>query len=146
PSVFSMLPVLLERSGRTGKGSITGLYTVLVEGDDMNDPIADAARGILDGHCVLSRALAHRSHYPAIDVLQSVSRLAGEVQVPEARQAAAGLRELMALHREKEDLISIGAYSPGSDPRIDRAIALMPAIDGFLRQPVDEPVPSDRSD
>jgi flagellum-specific ATP synthase len=146
PSVFALLPRLLERAGTSDVGSITGLYTVLVEGDDMNDPIADAARGILDGHCVLSRALAHRSHYPAIDVLQSVSRLAGEVQDAEARQASAGLRELMALHREKEDLISIGAYSPGSDPRIDRAIALMPAIDGFLKQPVDEPVPSDQSD
>jgi flagellum-specific ATP synthase len=146
PSVFALLPRLLERAGTSDVGSITGLYTVLVEGDDMNDPIADAARGILDGHCVLSRALAHRSHYPAIDVLQSVSRLAGEVQTPEVRQASAGLRELMALHREKEDLISIGAYSPGSDPRIDRAIALMPAIDGFLKQPVDEPVPSTQAD
>src|SRR6185312_17341 len=142
PSVFSMLPVLLERSGRTGKGSITGLYAVLVEGDDMNDPVADAARGILDGHCVLSRALAHRSHYPAIDVLQSVSRLAGEVQEPEVRQASGNLRELLALHREKEDLISIGAYSPGSDHRIDRAIALMPSVEAFLKQPVDQPVPA----
>jgi flagellum-specific ATP synthase len=146
PSVFALLPRLLERAGTSDVGSITGLYTVLVEGDDMNDPIADAARGILDGHCVLSRALAHRSHYPAIDVLQSVSRLAGEVQSPEVRQASAAMRELMALHREKEDLISIGAYSPGSDPRIDRAIALMPSIDGFLKQTVDEPVPSDQAD
>jgi flagellum-specific ATP synthase len=146
PSVFALLPRLLERAGTSDVGSITGLYTVLVEGDDMNDPIADAARGILDGHCVLSRALAHRSHYPAIDILQSVSRLTGEVQEPEPRQAAAGLRELLALHREKEDLISIGAYSPGSDPRIDRAIALMPSIDGFLKQRVDEPVPADEAD
>jgi flagellum-specific ATP synthase len=146
PSVFALLPRLLERAGTSDVGSITGLYTVLVEGDDMNDPIADAARGILDGHCVLSRALAHRSHYPAIDVLQSVSRLAGEVQSPEVRQASSAMRELMALHHEKEDLISIGAYSPGSDPRIDRAIALMPSIDGFLKQPVDEPVPSNQAD
>jgi type III secretion protein N (ATPase) len=146
PSVFAMLPRLLERAGTSDVGSITGLYTVLVEGDDMNDPVADAVRGILDGHCVLTRALAHRSHYPAIDVLQSVSRLAGEVAAPEVRQAAAAMRELMALHREKEDLISIGAYSSGSDERIDLAIRLMPAIEGFLRQPVGEHSPAALTD
>jgi len=112
----------------------------------MNDPVADAARSILDGHCVLTRQLAHRNHYPAVDVLQSVSRLAGDVAPPEAREAAATLRELLALHREKEDLIAIGAYSAGSDPRIDRAISLMPAVDGFLRQPIDERVPAEVAD
>jgi len=146
PSVFALLPRLLERAGTAERGSITGLYTVLVEGDDMNDPVADSVRSILDGHCVLTRELAHRSHYPAIDVLQSVSRLAGEVTRPDVRQAAAELRELLALHREKEDLISIGAYSAGSDARIDRAIELLPSIDGFLRQSVDEQVPADTAD
>jgi flagellum-specific ATP synthase len=138
PSVFALLPKLLERAGTSEEGSITGLYTVLVDGDDMNDPVADAVRSILDGHIVLTRELAHRSHYPAIDVLQSVSRLANEVSDPDVRRAEARVRELLALYREKEDLISIGAYSSGSDERIDRAIELMPAIDGFLRQPVGE--------
>jgi flagellum-specific ATP synthase len=146
PSVFALLPQLLERAGTAERGSITGLYTVLVEGDDMNDPVADSARSILDGHCVLTRELAQRNHYPAVDVLQSVSRLAGEVAPPDARAAAAELRELLALHREKSDLIAIGAYSPGSDPRIDRAISLMPSIDGFLRQRVDDSVPADVTD
>jgi flagellum-specific ATP synthase len=146
PSVFALLPQLLERAGTAERGSITGLYTVLVEGDDMNDPVADAARSILDGHCVLTRQLAHRNHYPAVDVLQSVSRLAGDVAPPEVREAAATLRELLALHREKEDLIAIGAYSAGSDARIDRAIALMPAVEGFLRQPIDERVPAEVAD
>ncbi|HVW89719.1 MAG TPA: EscN/YscN/HrcN family type III secretion system ATPase, partial [Gaiellaceae bacterium] len=127
-------------------GSITGLYTVLVDGDDMTDPVADAVRSILDGHCVLSRELAHRNHYPAVDVLQSVSRLTGEVTTPEHRAAAAAVRELLAVHREKSDLISIGAYAPGSDERVDRAIELMPAIEGFLRQPIDEQVPAGVSD
>jgi flagellum-specific ATP synthase len=146
PSVFALLPRLLERAGTSDVGSITGLYTVLVEGDDMNDPIADAVRGILDGHCVLTRELAHRSHYPAVDVLQSVSRLQGDVTEPDVRQAAASLRELLALHREKEDLIAIGAYAAGSDPRIDRAIELLPSIEGFLKQSVDEPTPSEETD
>jgi flagellum-specific ATP synthase len=143
PSVFALLPRLLERAGTAERGSITGLYTVLVEGDDMNEPIADAARGILDGHCVLTRALAHRNHYPAIDVLQSVSRLTGEVQSPEARAQAAALRETMAIYREKEDLITIGAYQRGADPRIDYAIETQPAIDTFLRQRVDEQTSAD---
>ncbi len=146
PSVFALLPRLLERAGTSDVGSITGLYTVLVEGDDMNDPIADAVRGILDGHCVLTRELAHRSHYPAVDVLQSVSRLQGDVTEPDVRQAAASLRELLALHREKEDLIAIGAYAAGSDPRIDRAIELLPSIESFLKQSVDEPTPSEETD
>jgi flagellum-specific ATP synthase len=146
PSVFALLPRLLERAGTSERGSITGLYTVLVEGDDMNDPVADAVRSILDGHCVLTRELAHRHHYPAIDVLQSVSRLAGEVTSPEVRAAGGELRELLAVHRDKEDLISIGAYTPGSDERIDRAIMLRPSIDTFLRQSVDEHVSADDAD
>jgi flagellum-specific ATP synthase len=119
---------------------------VLVEGDDMNDPVADAVRSILDGHCVLTRELAHRYHYPAIDVLQSVSRLQGEITTPAVRAAGGALRELLALHREKEDLISIGAYTEGTDERLDRAIALRPAIDAFLKQSVDEHVPADDAD
>jgi flagellum-specific ATP synthase len=146
PSVFALLPKLLERAGTSDQGSITGLYTVLVDGDDMNDPVADAVRSILDGHIVLTRELAHRSHYPAVDVLQSVSRLASEVSTPNVRLAEAQVRELLALYREKEDLISIGAYSPGSDPRIDRAIELMPAIEAFLRQPVGEHAPAALTD
>jgi flagellum-specific ATP synthase len=146
PSVFALLPRLLERAGTSEQGSITGLYTVLVDGDDMNDPIADAVRSILDGHIVLTRELAHRSHYPAVDVLQSVSRLANEVSDPEVRRAESEIRELVAVHREKEDLISIGAYSSGSDARIDRAIELMPAIESFLRQPVGEHAPASVTD
>jgi flagellum-specific ATP synthase len=134
PSVFAMLPGLLERAGTSAEGSITGLYTVLVEGDDMNEPVADAARSILDGHCVLTRELAHRNHYPAIDVLQSVSRLADEVTTVEVRAAAAALREVLASYRSKEDLISIGAYTAGADPSVDYAIAKLPAIEAFLRQ------------
>ncbi len=138
PSVFAMLPQLLERAGTSGRGSITGLYTVLVEGDDMNEPIADSVRSILDGHCVLSRTLAHRNHYPAIDILQSVSRLANEVTSPAVQAAAAGLRETLAAYRAKEDLITIGAYTPGADAGVDYAIEMVPQIEAFLRQPADE--------
>ena len=146
PSVFATLPRLLERAGTSDRGSITGLYTVLVEGDDMNEPVADAARSILDGHCVLTRALAHRSHYPAIDVLQSVSRLEGEIVGPEARAAAAALRETLAAFKEKEDLISIGAYLRGGDRKVDYAIDKLPAIEAFLRQSRDESVTADESE
>jgi flagellum-specific ATP synthase len=138
PSVFALLPKLLERSGTSPNGSITGLYTVLVDGDDMNEPIADAVRSILDGHVVLSRHLAHAGHYPAIDVLQSVSRLVGEIVSPEVRQAGTQLRKLMAAYRDKEDLIAIGAYQAGSDPVVDEAIAKRTDIDSFLQQPVDD--------
>jgi flagellum-specific ATP synthase len=137
PSVFALLPKLLERSGTSAKGSITGLYTVLVDGDDMNEPIADAVRAILDGHVVLSRHLAHAGHYPAIDVLQSVSRLVGEIVSPEVRMAGQELRRLLAALRDKEDLISIGAYQPGSDPTVDSALAKREAIERFLQQTVD---------
>jgi len=139
PSVFALLPRLLERAGTSPSGSITGLYTVLVDGDDMNEPIADAVRSILDGHIVLTRDLAHAGHYPAIDVLQSVSRLIGEVVSPEVRQAGQSLRAALAAYHDKQDLISIGAYQAGSDPVLDRAIATRPQINAFLRQSVDEP-------
>ncbi len=138
PSVFALLPRLLERAGTSARGSITGMYTVLVDGDDMNEPIADAVRSILDGHIVLTRALAHASHYPAIDVLQSVSRLIGEVVSREVQDAGQQVRAALAAYREKEDLISIGAYQRGSDPLVDRAIAVRPKLNAFLRQAVDE--------
>jgi flagellum-specific ATP synthase len=146
PSVFALLPRLLERAGTSDRGSITGLYTVLVDGDDMNEPIADAVRSILDGHVVLTRSLAHSGHYPAIDVLQSVSRLIGEIVTPEVREAGERLRSALAAYREKEDLISIGAYQPGTDPILDAAIGLRPAIDAFLKQRVDEPCAVDEAD
>lgn len=134
PSVFALLPRLLERAGTSPRGSITGLYTVLVDGDDMNEPIADAVRSILDGHVVLTRALAHAGHYPAIDVLQSVSRLIGEIVSDSVAHAGQRLRSALASLREKEDLIAIGAYSPGSDPALDAALAHRPRIEAFLRQ------------
>jgi flagellum-specific ATP synthase len=138
PSVFAQLPRLLERSGTSPRGSITGLYTVLVDGDDMNEPIADAVRSILDGHVVLTRELAHASHYPAIDVLQSVSRLVDAVVSPQVRAAGQELRRLLAALREKQDLIAIGAYQRGTDPTVDAALDLRPRIERFLRQTVDE--------
>ncbi len=141
PSVFSLLPKLLERSGTSETGSITGLYTVLVEGDDMNEPIADAVRGILDGHIVLSRQLAHLNHYPAIDVLGSVSRLMIEL-VSQAHQRSAGeLRSILATYTNNEDLVNIGAYAPGSNPQIDAAISMIGPIKDFLRQQIDEKCP-----
>jgi len=139
PTVFAALPPLLERAGRdSGPGSITAVYTVLVEGDDMNDPIADTVRGILDGHVILSRKLGDRGHHPAIDVLRSVSRVARDVSSPEHIAAAGRVRELLAAYEEAADLIQIGAYVPGSDPRVDAARSLQPAIEGLLRQPPDE--------
>jgi flagellum-specific ATP synthase len=140
PSVFALLPKLLERAGTAEAGSITALYTVLVEGDDTNEPISDTVRGILDGHIVLSRELAAQNHYPAIDVLGSVSRVMTEIVPPGHLQAAGGLRELLAVYREARDLINIGAYQHGSNPQIDRAIALVPKINAYLRQGVHEPL------
>src|SRR5271155_3510438 len=137
PSVFALLPRLLERAGTSAAGSITALYTVLVDGDDMNEPIADAVRSILDGHIVLTRSLAHSGHYPAIDVLQSVSRLVGEVVSDEVREAAQTLRSALSAYQEKEDLIAIGAYQPGTAPIVDAFIALRGEVDAFLRQSVD---------
>ena len=139
PSVFALLPRLLERAGPAAVGSITGLYTVLVEGDDMQDPIGDTARSILDGHVVLSRRLATSGHYPSIDVLESVSRVASTITDGTQRQDAATLRRLLAAHRDVRELVEIGAYAPGSEPDADRALAMLPDIWGFLRQQVDEP-------
>src|SRR5690606_25778280 len=127
-----------ERTGAGEQGTITALYTVLVEGDDMNEPVADTVRGILDGHVVLSRQLAHFNHYPAIDVLESVSRLTRDVCTPEEVALAARLREHLALYRKNEDLVSIGAYQKGSNPLLDQAIALQEPLRGFLRQATDE--------
>lgn len=138
PSVFAMLPKLLERAGNGKIGSITGLYTVLVEGDDMNEPVADAVRSILDGHIVLSRRLASAGHYPAVDVLESVSRVMPAITSEEHRHAAQRLLDLLATYRESEDLINIGAYVKGSNPRIDQAIAMIQQIRAFLRQRADE--------
>jgi flagellum-specific ATP synthase len=138
PSVFALLPRLLERAGTSATGSITALYTVLVDGDDMNEPIADAVRAILDGHVVLTRSLAQAGHYPAIDVLSSVSRLVGEIVSPEVEQAGQQLRAALAVLHEKEDLVAIGAYQSGSDPALDTALAHRARIERFLRQPVHE--------
>jgi flagellum-specific ATP synthase len=134
PSVFALLPKLLERAGTDRNGSITALYTVLVDGDDMNEPIADAVRSILDGHIVLTRSLAHAGHYPAIDVLQSVSRLADEIVAPPVATAARQIRAALAVLREKEDLVAIGAYRSGGDAQLDAALAHRQSIDRFLRQ------------
>ena len=137
PSVFAMMPKLMERAGTTENGTITGLYTVLVEGDDFNEPISDTARSILDGHIVLSRALAHKNHYPAIDVLQSLSRVMGDVTEDEHRRAAGAIRNLLAVHAKNEDLINIGAYVKGSNPDIDYAIEKHPDVIDFLTQSTD---------
>ncbi len=140
PSVFALIPKLLERSGTAKQGSITALYTVLVEGDDMNEPVADTVRGTLDGHIVLSRALAYENHYPAIDILASVSRLMIDLVSDEHIKVAAALRENLAVYKANEDLINIGAYVAGSNPRVDLAIKMYQPIRDFLRQNVDETV------
>lgn len=145
PSVFALLPKILERAGAGPKGSITGLYTVLVEGDDFNEPISDAVRSVLDGHVVLSRRLATRNHYPAVDVLESVSRLMLSVISPEHRKVAGEVKELMAVYREAEDLINIGAYVRGSSADIDHAIDCIDGINRFLRQDVHETVAADEA-
>jgi flagellum-specific ATP synthase len=139
PSVFSLLPRLLERSGtREGGGSITGFYTILVEADDMNEPISDAVRGILDGHIVLDRNLAHRNHYPAIDVLGSISRCMKDVVDKEHREVAGKFREILSAYRNSEDLITLGAYKRGSDTMVDRAIDMREAMNAFLKQDIYE--------
>lgn len=138
PSIFAMMPQLLERSGNFDKGSITGIYTVLVEGDDMNEPVADTVRGILDGHIVLTRALAMKNHYPAIDVLRSISRLMTEVVPREHIELAGKMRNLMATYENYADLISIGAYKSGSNPEVDMAIKYHDRIENFLKQWVDD--------
>ena len=134
PSVYALLPQLLERAGTSANGSITGIYAVLVEADDINDPIGDAVRSIVDGHITLSRDLATRNHYPAVDVLESISRCMIDV-TPESHQALAGeIRNLLATYRDAEDLVNIGAYVEGSNPQIDRALRLIPHINAFLKQ------------
>ncbi|MGB0680523.1 MAG: FliI/YscN family ATPase [Polyangiales bacterium] len=139
PSVFAALPQLLERAGTcAGPGSITGVYTVLVEGDDLSDPIADAARAILDGHVVLSRKLAERGHFPAIDVPRSVSRVMKQVSEADHVELARQARELLSTHQEAEDLLAIGMYQRGNMPRLDDALARMPALERYLRQSMDE--------
>ena len=140
PSVFASLPRLLERSGTSRSGSITGFYTVLVDGDDFNEPIADAVRGILDGHIVLSRELAAQNHFPAIDILGSVSRLMPYLIDEDHKEKAAQVRELLSTYRESEDLINIGAYVRGSNPRVDRAIAYRDRLRKFLCQDMSESV------
>jgi flagellar biosynthesis/type III secretory pathway ATPase len=144
PSVFHLLPKIFERAGNFRTGSITGFFTVLGEGDDFNEPIADAVRAILDGHVILSRDLAPMGHYPAIDVLNSVSRLASRVATPEQREAVRKLREALAVYWQSEDLINLGAYAAGSNSQLDSAIRLRPLMLEFLRQEpdVNEPLPN----
>lgn len=137
PSVYSELPKLLERAGRASSGSITGLYTVLVDGDDFNEPITDTARSILDGHIMLNRKLAHKNHYPAVDILQSISRCMSQVTEKEHKKAAGKLKNVLATYNEAEDLINIGAYKKGSNPGIDYAVEKIDATNEFLMQDVD---------
>jgi ATPase FliI/YscN family len=140
PSVFATLPKLLERAGSfEGEGSITGFYTTLVEGDDMNDPIGDSVRSIVDGHIVLSRSLAQKGHFPAIDIMQSASRVMRAVTTPEHAKMAQKLRETLAVYKDAEDLINIGAYKAGSNPKIDKAIKVIDQVNDFLRQRVEDP-------
>ena len=132
------MPKLLERAGNGEKGSITGLYTVLVDGDDFNEPITDTARSILDGHIMLSRKLGHRNHYPAIDILQSISRVMSSIATDEHKALAGKLKNVMAVYQEAEDLINIGAYKKGSNQEIDYAIEKINAVNSFLQQKTDE--------
>ena len=141
PSVYSEMPRLLERAGRNETGSITGLYTVLVDGDDFNEPITDTARSILDGHIMLDRKLAHKNHYPAIDVLQSISRCMSQIAESGHKQAAGKLKNVLATYSDAEDLINIGAYKKGSNPGIDYAIEKIEAVNQFLMQQTDEKIP-----
>jgi len=138
PSTFALLPRLVERAGRTPQGSITAFYTVLVEGNDPDEPVADAVRGLLDGHIWLSRSLANRGHYPAIDILESLSRLMPDIVDPRHYHSALQIRDIMGVYREHEDLITIGAYRRGSHPKVDVSIQIREAINGFLRQNVEQ--------
>ena len=140
PSVFSVMPKLLERAGNSDKGSITGLYTVLVDGDDITEPVTDTARGILDGHIVLNRKIANKNHYPAIDILASVSRVMPDITSKEHRGMSNELKNIMSIYRDSEDLINIGAYAEGSNPDIDMAISKNPSIKGFLTQSTEEKI------
>jgi len=141
PSVFSTLPKLLERCGTSDRGTITGFFAILVEGDDMDEPVADSVRGILDGHLVLSRKIAQRAQYPAVDVLASISRLAVKVAPADVRKATDYLRRMLAVYTEAEDLINVGAYVRGTNPEIDEAVRLMPVLRSFLTQGVEEKAP-----
>ncbi len=145
PSVFALLPQLVERSGRTDRGSITGFYTVLVEGDDINEPISDAVRGILDGHVWLSRALANRGHYPAVDVLGSISRVMIDIVDDEHYAAARNVQRVLATWQEIEDLVNIGAYAAGTNPEFDLAVQARPMIDTFLQQAIEQRVEFDQA-
>ena len=145
PSVYSEMPRLLERAGRSDKGYITGLYTVLVDGDDFNEPITDTARSILDGHIMLNRKLVHKNHYPAIDVLQSISRCMSQIATQEHKRLAGRLKNVLATYNEAEDLINIGAYKSGSNPDIDYAITMIRQVNDFLQQDVDEKVSFEES-
>lgn len=145
PSIYAELPKLLERSGNFEKGSITAVYTVLVEGDDTNEPIADTVRGILDGHIVLSRKLANANHFPAIDVSASISRLMNEIVTPEHRKLAGKLRDILSIYEKNEDLIAIGAYKTGTNPRLDYAISKIDSINEFLKQGINETFSYDES-
>jgi flagellum-specific ATP synthase len=145
PSVFNLLPKVLERAGNFKRGSITGFFTVLVEGDDFNEPICDAVRGILDGHFILSRQLAGQGHYPAIDILHSVSRLTGAVASRQQQDAARRMRQALSAYRDSEDLIQLGAYVSGSNPALDTSIRLRPELLGFLRQDHLEKTPLDET-
>jgi flagellum-specific ATP synthase len=139
--MFALLPRLIERAGQSRAGSITAFYTVLVEGDDENEPVADTMRGLLDGHVWLSRKLASRGHYPAIDVLSSISRVMKDITTPQHQAAAVTIRQLLAAYAEHEDLLSIGAYRRGSNRTVDAAVDMRDAIDGLLRQSVDAALP-----
>ena len=145
PSVFNMLPKVFERAGNFRHGSITGFFTVLVEGDDFNEPVCDAVRGILDGHIILSRQLAAAGHYPAIDVLNSVSRLQAKISTPEQKEAARKLREALSMYRDSEDLIQLGAYVSGTNPKLDQCIKARPEIVKFLRQEAENNVARDET-
>jgi FliI/YscN family ATPase len=145
PSVFHLLPKIFERAGRFRRGSITGFFTVLVEGDDFNEPICDAVRAILDGHIVLSRELGAAGHYPAIDILQSVSRLAPRLCTPEQKEAASKIREALATHERSEDLINLGAYASGANPKLDAAIRVRPLLLDFLQQGSQEEAPFEKT-
>ena len=138
PSVYAEMPRLLERAGTNQKGTITGLYTVLVDGDDFNEPITDTARGILDGHIMLSRKLAHKNQYPAIDVLQSISRVMSSIVDKNHKRASGQLKEVLAVYAEAEDLINIGAYKKGTNPKIDFAVSKMDDVLAFLKQDTEE--------
>jgi flagellum-specific ATP synthase len=145
PSTFALLPRLVERAGRSRAGSITAFYTVLVEGDDETEPVADAVRGLLDGHVWLSRKLAARGHYPAVDVLASISRLMNDITTPQHQAAALTIRQLLAAYAEHEDLLSIGAYRRGSNRTVDTAVEMREAIESLLRQPLSESMPFDQA-